>query len=249
MTYRPRHLSVSAVQLYATCPAQFRQRYVDRLVQPTNRYLAFGRAFHAALEAEHRGDNSERTLIAEWNMREAELTASGQTLAPGKAHALALLDAYKARGLGGKLGEPERKFSLPLPLANVPVPVLGFIDLPIPEQRRFREFKTTSGTSWTATKIALEHQLHVYGWAYQRIYGHRVECAEYVIFGTTTPTVEVIEGYPSPDGFRVFERAAELVWEGIVNDRYDGCGECKELCKPPVEQPSNGPTFVWDEAS
>lgn len=245
MTFRPTYLSVSSVSLYVKCPAQWKARYVDKLVQPTNRYLLFGKAFHSALEAEHKGEDSERALVQAWNIREAELSSSGQVMAPGKAHALALLDEYKRLGLGGKMGEPERKFTLRLLDATLP-PVLGYIDHPIPERRRFREFKTTSGSTWTPTKVALEYQLHVYGRAYQALYAHRPDVAEYVIFGTDRVYVDVIEAVPSPDGFRMFEQAARLTWEGICAQRYDGCGECKELCKPPVEKAATGPTVEWE---
>lgn len=245
--FRPKHLSVSAVQLYVTCPAQYRRRYVDRLVTPTNLYMSFGTVFHKALEAEHRGQDSERALIAEWNKRQAILDAANLGTMPSKTHALALLDEYKARGLGGKVGIPERKFVRRLPTANVPVPILGYVDLTLPERRRFRENKTTSGTSWTREKAQSEHQLHVYGWDYQMTYRHRAECAEYVIFGTVTPTVEVLEVVPSPDGLRLFETATEAVWQGILEGKYDGCGTCEELCKPPVKRPDNGPTVTWED--
>ena len=246
MTYRPRALSVSSVQLYAACPARWKARYVDGLVEPSSPAMLFGTAFHRALEAEHSGADAERALITAWNAADEALTANGQMLRPGKAHALTLLDAYKARGLGGKSGIPEHKFVLPFPSSTIPIPVTGYIDLLLPEQRRFREFKTTSGTSWTAEKIALELQLHVYGWAYQRLFRHRAECAEYVIFGTVAPTIDVIEAVPSPEGFRLFEQAAALVWDGITHERFDGCGMCKELCAPPAERPSNGPTVAWE---
>lgn len=241
--FRPKHLSVSSVALFARCPLQWKQRYVDRLAQPSNPPMLFGKAFHAALEAEHRGQDSERALIAAWNAGDADLSASGQSMHPGKAHALDLLNTYRKLGYGGPLGEPERKFLLPLPSPTIPVPVLGYIDLPIPERRRFREFKTTSTSSWNATKIALEHQLHVYGWAYQNTYRHRAECAEYVIFGTVNPTVELIEATPLPDGFRLFERAAEAVWTAITEQRFDGCGTC-DVCRPAVSK--DGPTIDWE---
>jgi len=249
MTYRPTYLSVSSVSLYVKCPAQWKARYVDKLVQPTNRYLLFGKAFHSALEAEHKGENGERELIRAWNISEAELAASGQVMAPGKAHALALLDEYKALGLGGHMGEPEKKFTLRLLDPTLP-PVLGYIDFPIPERRRFREFKTTSSaTRWTPVTVQQEYQLHVYGRAYQALYSHRPAIAEYVIFRTDTVRVDVIAGEPSPDGFRMFEQAARMTWEGICAQRYDGCGECKELCKPPVEKAVTGPTVEWEAAS
>lgn len=247
--FRPPHLSVSAVQLYQRCPAQYRQRYVNKMVTPSNPPMLFGSAFHAALEAEHKGENSERALVAAWNAADADLASSGQQLRPDKLHALALLEAYRAGGYGGQIGIPERMFKLPLPTPNVPVPVLGYIDLLLPERRRFREFKTTAGTSWTETKIALEYQLHVYGWAYQRLFHHRVECAEYVIFSTSTPQFFVIEAMPSPDGFRLFERAAEMTWHGIVEGKYDGCMKKDCLVCTPSIVPSkpSGPSFSWDE--
>lgn len=244
--YRPTYLSVTMVQLYARCPAQFKRRYVDKLVIPTNQWMSFGKAFHEALEAEHRGEDSERALIASWNKYQAILDTAQAGVMPDKVHALKLLDLYRERGLGGKLGQPERKFIERLPMANVPVSVIGYIDLPIPEARRFREFKTTSAKTWTATKIALEHQLHVYGWAYQRAYRHRAEMAEYVIFRTDVPQVDVHEAAPSPDGLRLFEFAAEGTWRGIVEGKYDGCGECKELCKPPVERTKDAPVVEFD---
>ena len=102
--YRPRHLSVSAVQLYVKCPAQYRQRYVERLVTPSNPYMLFGSTFHAALEAEHRGEDSERVLITTWNEKQSILDRANLGQMPSKTHALALLDEYKSRGLGGKIG-------------------------------------------------------------------------------------------------------------------------------------------------
>lgn len=245
--FTPRHLSVSSVQLYMTCPAQYRARYIDRLVQPSNPPMMFGKAFHAALEAEHRGENSERALVAAWNAGEADLAASGQQLRPDKAHALALLDAYKERGLGGQLGEPERRFMLRLLAPGVPVPVLGYIDLTLPERRRFREFKTTSTTSWTDIKIQTQAQLHVYGRAFQEIYHHRVDVAEYVVFRTDIVQVDVFEAVPSADGFRAFELEAEATWAGVKAGNFTGCGTCKEICCPPTPRSQTGPSFTWEE--
>lgn len=247
--FRPRHLSVSSVALYVACPARFKQRYVDRLVTPTTAPQATGKAFHDALEAEHRGQDSERAWIAAWNAAEADLAQTGQTLMMSKSDGLTLLNDFRERGLGGKRGEPERKFVLPFPSEKIPVPFLGYMDLTVPDERHFRDYKTTSGTSWTQAKVQLEPQLHGYGWAYQRLYRHRPDYGLWVVFNTQTLTVEPFEAIPSADGFRLFELQAEATWRGIVAGNYDGCGTCPELCKPPVEKPSNGPTFAWDTAS
>ncbi len=245
MIFRPRHLSVSSVALYTKCPAQFRLRYVDKLVTPTTAPQATGTAFHKALEAEHRGEDSERAWIVAYNAVEA----NGLIPTMSKAAGLELLNQYRARGLGGAKGEPERKFVLPFPTRAIPVPLLGYIDLHVPDERHFRDFKTTGGTTWTQAKVDLEPQLHTYGWAYQQLTHHRAEHALWVVFNTQTITLEPYEAVPSPDGFRLFVMQAEATWQGIVAGRYDGCGECPELCKPPAERPSNGPTIAWDEAS
>lgn len=248
MAFRPRHLSVSSVALYARCPAQWRQRYVDRLVVPTSPSQATGIAFHKALEAEHLGHDSERAWIAAANGIGEALAASGQMLTLSKSDGLTLLNRYRERGLGGMRGHPERKFVLPFPSRDIPVPLLGFIDLVLPDEREYWDWKTTSGSSWTQAKVDLEPQKEAYGWAYQQLHRHRAERARWIIFNTRTLTVDVYETAPSPDGFRLFERQAEGVWQGIVEQRYDGCGTCKELCDPPKEKTRNGPTFDWSEA-
>lgn len=242
--FRPRHLSVSSVGLYVKCPAQFRQRYVDRLVEPTTVPQAWGIAFHKTLEALHRGENADRAWISTFNAMRDTLAASGQELTPDKIVGLELIDAYRERGLDVIPAEPERKFVLPFPSSKIPVPLLGFIDLALPSHREFRDFKTTGGTYWNAAKVALEPQVHVYGWAYQKLYHHRADRAVWCVFNTQTVTLETYEALPSPDMFRVFEQQAEAVWDGIVNERYDGCGRCT-LCAPRVVR-ENGPTVEWD---
>lgn len=246
MTFRPAHLSVSSVTLYAKCPAQFKRRYIDRLVEPTTVAQGWGTAFHKALEALHRGEDGERAWIAAFNATDAALAASGQQLEPGKTVGLDLLNHYRALGLASTVGEPERMFKLPFPSPNIPVPLLGFIDLAAPAKRELRDFKTTGKTYWNAAKVALEPQVAVYGWAYQKLYHHRAERALWVIFRTDTAIIETYETVPSVEQFRAFEQQAELVWEGIVNGRYDGCGTCS-LCKPRVPRESDGPTIVWEE--
>lgn len=246
MTFRPKHLSVSSVALYAKCPAQYRQRYVERLVTPTTIPQGWGTAFHKALEALHRGEDGERAWITAFNDIDAELAASGQQLAPGKSVGLDLLDRYRSLGLDRAIGEPERMFKLPFPSPKIPVPLLGFIDLAVPGEREFRDFKTTSGTYWNAAKVALEPQVAVYGWAYQKLYHHRADRARWVIFNTQTVTIEPYETVPSPELFRVFEQQAELVWDGIVNERYEGCGTCS-LCAPRVAKEAAGPTIKWED--
>ncbi len=227
--FRPRHLSVSAVELYVKCPAAYRERYVEKKPTPPSVAMSWGTAFHRALEAGHHGADAEAAWLKSWNAMRDECAARGQVFAPSKSHGLALLDEFARRGLQ-RVGKPEVKFSLKLPGGNVPVPILGFIDAVLDDE--MREYKTSKGGWWTETKARTSNQSAVYGWAHQRLFKNRVPM-RYVVFGTRVPTVtEYLVEY-APELFRVFERTAELVWQGIVEQKYDGCGKC-EVCRPPA---------------
>jgi hypothetical protein len=247
--FRPRHISVSSIGLFTRCPAQWKRRYVDRIVPPSSAAQATGTAFHKALEAQHRGQDGAMAWVEAADGVSDALAATNQTLTMSKEHGLKLLKLYRDRGLSGAIGEPEKMFKLTLPTPNIPVPVLGYIDLAVPSERHFRDFKTTGGTFWNATKVALEPQVAVYGWAYQKLYHHRAERALWCIFSTAKVALDVYEVAPSPDAFRLFEQTAEMVWSAILAEQFEGCGTCKELCKPPVEKPPTGPTFVWEETA
>lgn len=249
--FLPRHLSVSSVELYAKCPAQWKQRYVDRVDRQTVP-MAWGSAFHKALEAGHNGQSAEATWMKAWATAQAEAATRGDVFAPNKTHGLLLLEEYERRGLMVEC-PAEVKFILPFPGGKIlhpktrkPVPLLGYVDAFAPSETR--EYKTSAGRWWTETKAQLAHQTHVYGWARQRTLKNR-RPMRYVIFGTRVPTVTEYLVEPSPDGFRVFEQLSEMVWDGIVNARYDGCGTCPEVCKPPAEKAIVSPAFTWDEAA
>lgn len=245
--FTPRHLSVSSVSLYIRCAQQWKQRYVDKLVTPTTAPQAWGKAFHAALEALHRGQDAELAWIAAWNAAAEGFAVTGQAFGPGKAHGLALLERFRELGLDAEDGESERKFVLPFPSGNIPVPLLGFIDFNAPQTRHYRDYKTSGGNYWNQTKVDLEPQKEAYGWAYQQINKHRAERALWVVCSTQKPIIDVYETTPSADGFRLFEKQAEAVWRGIVAQEFTGCGTC-EACKPkPARAAStDGPSFIWE---
>lgn len=238
--YRPRHLSVSAIELYVKCPAAYRERYVEKKPTPPSVPMSWGTAFHRALEAGHNGHDPESAWLRSWNAMRDECAGRGQVFLPSKSHGLMLLDEYTRRGLMVP-GKPEVKFSLKLPAGTVPVPILGYIDAVLPEE--MREYKTSRGGWWTETKARTANQSAVYGWAHQRLYSRRVPM-RYVIFGTRVPTVTEYVVEHSPEIFRVFEQVAELVWQGIVEEKYDGCGTC-DICRPKVERAA-GAEFSLD---
>lgn len=234
----PRHLSVSSVELYARCPAQWKRRYIDRIDTPSTA-MVWGSAFHKALEIGHGGGDVEVAWLSSWNAARDNLAARGLPIAPSKTHGLDLLAAFIARGL--MIPCPaEVKFVLPFPSGRIPVPLLGYVDaFPSDETR---EYKTTGGGWWSEQKAQMAHQTHVYGWVRQRTL-HDRRPMRYVIFNTRIPTLTEYVVEPSPDGFRLFEKTAEAAWDGISRGVYDGCGMCKELCRPLAESVDNAASF------
>ena len=245
----PRHLSVSSVELYAKCPAQWKRRYVDKVDAPSVPML-WGTAFHKALEAGHNGLDAETAWVQAWNAGRDQAASRGLTFAPNKLHGLTLLDDFEQRGLTMQCSA-EVMFRLPFPNGKIvdpmtrkPIPLLGYVDAFTPDETR--EYKTSKGGWWTETKAQLAHQTHVYGWVRQRTLNNR-RPMRYVIFGTRVPSITEYVVEPSPTGFRVFEQLAELVWDGIVNARYGGCGTCEDLCNPPADPVEESPRFVLDD--
>jgi hypothetical protein len=224
MTALPKYLSVSSVQLYARCPAQWYRRYVEKVADVKTPPMAFGSAFALALEAHHRGQDGD-TVFAR------EHAEQGMPM-PGAEHGLRLLGLYRERF--NFTGTPEQKFSLYLPdRRHVPVPILGFMDLETDEE--VIEFKTAR-RPWTQARADAEFQSAVYGWAFRQRRRRPVSCVRYLVFSTRTVDVQEIVTVPTVSDLRLFELAAGVMWRGINMGIFEGCGRCP-VCRPLSDEP------------
>lgn len=215
----PRHLSVSAVQLYARCPLAWRRRYVEKVSEPGSPPMSFGLAFAKAMEAQHRGEDAGTVF--------ARSHAATGNAHPGAEHGLRLLELYRERF--SLDGTPEQKFSLYLPdRRQVPVPILGFMDLE--REDEVVEFKT-SRNPWTQARADAEYQSAVYGWAFQQRHRRRPESVRYLVFSTRTVDVQEILTHPTGSDLRLFELAAIVTWRGIKSGVFEACGRC-DVCHP-----------------
>jgi hypothetical protein len=226
----PRHLSVSSVQLYARCPAQWRRRYLDGIADPPSPPMAFGGVLARALEALHRGRDGDLALAVEHAKAAAELRERGAALRPSAEYGLQLLRLYREHGVYA--GTPERRFLLKLPGRPEVPPIMGYLDLEC--EREVIEFKTSYGR-WTQARVDAEFQAAVYGWAFHQLNRRRPECVRYVVLSTRTPGLETFETRPNGTDLLLFEYAAAATWQGIRDGRFDGCGKCR-LCAPEDEQ-------------
>jgi len=225
----PAHLSVSSIQTYARCPAQWHRRYVLKIQDPPTAPMAFGKAFATALEALHKHQDAE----AAWVQAHA---AALPGIHPSAEFGLTLLRLYRERGVIA--GVPEQRFRLKLPDRSLP-PLLGFMDLMTP--RGVVEVKT-SAARWDQTRCDAELQAAAYAWAFGELNKRPAEHVRYLVFSTRTPSLTEILTYPGANELRLFELAAIAAWDGITGGRFDGCGRCA-LCKPAAAY--DGPTLEF----
>jgi len=216
---------------------------VLKVHDPMPGYVTFGGIFANALEALHRGYDGETELVK----LHAAAVKAGHAVQPGADYGLKLLAKYREHGI--YVGEPEKRFSLHLPDRQlVPLPILGYMDLMTDTE--VVEVKTTrSPASWTQARVDSEYQACMYRYAYHRLNGRKAERVRYLIFGTVTPTLTVLETYPTGDDLRLFELAAGAALNGIAAEKFDKtCGECP-ACMEGVEVPElvtdTGATLVF----
>ena len=218
--YRPRYLSHSAIDLYATCPAAYARRYVQRIADPPTPAMAFGRCFAIALEALHRGQDGEVAWVQAYVA--AQQAGALPPGSPSVQHGLALLDLYRQRGIGQ--GTPEWRFELYLPNREaVPVPIVGYLDLATPTE--IWEFKS-SAARWDQGRVDGSQQAAVYRWAYQQLQGRKPDCVRFLVFSTRTVALQELCTYPAGPELQLFELRAAAVWRGIRDGRYPPrCGK------------------------
>lgn len=206
MTWLPRHLSHSAIELYARCPAAYRRRYIERQPDPPTPAMLFGRVFHETLEAVHQGEDGDVSWVKAYTA--AGLPGTG---APSLQHGLALLAAYQAHGIGA--GASEQRFEFYLPdRDSVPVPINGVIDLATDTD--VWEFKT-SAAKWDQGKVDGSPQAALYRWAYIQLYGRKPACVRFLVFHTRRVSLEEFCAYPAGPELRLFELAAAATYRGI----------------------------------
>lgn len=230
----PRALSYSSVDLYTRCPASWKRRYIEGVIDPPTPAMAFGRCFAKALEIMHRGGDGDLAFVVEYRKAAQEFEAIGQTMPPRQQHGLALLDLYRRRGL--EPGEPEWKFQVWLPNREaVPVPLIGYLDVAGPE--RIAEFKTT-GAKWDQGRVDASPQAALYRYGYQQVLGRKPQEVRFLVFSTRSPTLEEFSAYPSGGELYAFELQAAAVWRGIRRNEFPAqCKECAACLEQGIQLP------------
>jgi len=133
-------ISATSLNLYTTCPLQWKFRYIYKLLQPDNPAFIVGTAYHKSLELFHTGgetvdimEEMKKDLMPNKTKEEIERFAIVRKM----------FDKYKDFPSEGETQQVEYKFELPLDdLLGEDVKLIGFIDRVTPES--IIDYKTTS---------------------------------------------------------------------------------------------------------
>ena len=229
MSYRPRHLSVSMVELFERCPRAFHVRYV--LGRPPERTPAmlYGTLFGRALEALALGaDDPYAGFLRGWEALRRALGPAAAELPPverGFQQLRRFAAEYLPRHAGGV---PERRFQLQLPAEHgVDLPVLGYLDLDTEEC--VVEYKTARG-GWSAARAAARHQTHVYGWAHAVLHGRaRLSPVQYYVFPTAgRDALAAYRVEATAEGLARFAAACRALLAAVAAGDYArACGDVR----------------------
>ncbi len=223
------HLSYSSISLYLDCPEAWRRKYVAKETTQSTPALAFGSAFHGAIEEQLTtgrktvdawgyawGRALERDVI-DWGIDTPEVHFNEGVRLLSNTSVTAAIDRLAARSdETGKM--VERKVTLNVP--GVPVPVIGYIDF-IAADGVPCDLKTAS-RAWSSDKatdslqglfyLAALNQagLNFHGWRFRHV----------VFVKTKEPKVQVMENLHKPSELFFLFRVVSEVWKGIEREVF-----------------------------
>lgn len=216
-------LSPSSLSTYAWCPAAWKARYVDGVVEPASVALGFGTAVHAGLEHHYLGLDPVARYRQAWRQQRDQIQAEGSAV-PARLTGLGLdlIEQVVALGLAGV---PERRIWLDTTY-SVGRPILGYADLWNQEDGYVVDLKTTAG-KWNQARADREvWQPGLYSLAYYLAYDRLPEF-RYVVMDRGSGQVQVFATEITHDRMRAAVRQARATWVAIEARQFAcRCGRC-----------------------
>jgi len=224
------HLSYSSISLYQTCPRAWRYRYVEKIPTPASASLAFGSAFHSAIETiiARRAIDQPVEPVAAWTAAwevatQQEIDYQGELPEELSNQGLRLLTHKDTADLLNSIvpmldadGQPVIEKRVELRVPGVPVPIIGYIDT-ILSNGIPADFKTST-RAWTEDKAREELQPAYYLAAlnqmgYSQNPSH--EFQHFVFVKTKVPQIQIIPTVHPPADWLWLFGAVQEVWRGI----------------------------------
>lgn len=220
VTGRYRHhtpyLSASRLSLYAECPALYRRRYVDGVVDSPTIDMEYGQAIHSGLDTHFKGGDAEIAFLRDLHNRLEPLRAAGADPA----------DWLVPQGLKliadvvhlGWAGESERRFFWVAD--GFRVPFKGVIDLWRPDQNTVIDWKTTRQAWSDATPERYQFQRVIYAQA-AALFTQRSVSLQFVALGAYPGgRMQIIEATPGADDVVRAMGKAKIISDGIEAARW-----------------------------
>ena len=226
------HLSCSSITTWLTCPRSWKFKYIENLPSPASTAQVFGSAIHDCIET-YLGGLRDKALVdlwpASWNTqleKNVGLVWDGETPESLHNEGIRILSTPEIVTAIDRLqcqtdaDGPviERKIELRVP--DVPIPVIGFIDM-IDTHGIPTDFKTSS-KSWSTDRAASEIQPLFYLAALLQtgVVSHRLRFRHVVFVRTKTPQIQVIESqFTFGNIFWLLEMVGK-VWSAISENHF-----------------------------
>lgn len=241
------HLSYSAINLYLTCPENWRRKYVEREPSPPTPALVFGSAFHNTVErylVEAHSTIDHAPINEIWGQQwakqiEAQPDCDWGVETPAEHYntGIRLLTTPDVTAMinGIRLKSDdngpmvERKLELRVP--GVPVPIIGYMDIMTADGIP-GDFKT-SAYQWSQEKARDELQPLFYLAALNQA-GHTVpglRFRHYVVTKAKMPKAQVLERQRTWDEILWLYELIQRVWNAIEKEVYP-LNPSSWLCSP-----------------
>ena len=173
------HFSITQLNMYLRCPAQYEFRYIDGIKLPPTAALTKGRSVHKGAEHNYRQKAETRQdvtleevqdIVGAQFDQEAAGTAWDKVEDKGKVKDETLaLSALYHQAVAPEVQPLFIEHEFRIPVAGAAVPLLGFIDV-IDERFVIRDLKTASKTP-SEGEAASSLQLTAYAMAYRELVG------------------------------------------------------------------------------
>ena len=185
MSYVPSNYSCSRFSTYTWCPAEYRQRYIDKIEREPDVAMDFGLSVHKGLELHFLGADGDRAFRKDWQEKTEALRAAGLFVLPSLTQTgLQLIERVAALDIQGM---PERAFRVSSEILGAPL--IGYVDLWDEDSHTLYDFKVTRG-KWSQERADRETwQPCLYSWAYW-LQHDRIPRFEYVVMDRVTGSVQ-----------------------------------------------------------
>lgn len=233
------HLSVSQINMYLRCPAQYKFRYIDGLILPPKTALTKGKSVHKGIEHNYtqkietfqdvKLSEVQEVTAAEFEALAPETDFEGADPGKVKDETISLVTLYH-KNVAPTVQPVAVEQKVEVEFENTPYTLLGYIDV-LDDNGYIRDTKTAA-KSPSENEVNKSLQLTAYAMAHRTLYGKEEAGVklDYLV-QTKTPKVVTLEGKRTQKDIDRFLKIMGMVAHAIENQIFYP-NENNYLCSP-----------------